>query len=69
MPELVIAELDPELARAEPDVEIQELAEASVGINLGVDFLPGALPFTPAAARLDRSAAWPPSWSGSTRWS
>jgi hypothetical protein len=52
VPELVIAELDPELAKAEPDVEIQELAEASVGINLGVDFLPGALPFTPAAGRL-----------------
>jgi len=51
VPELVLAELDPELAKAEPDVEIQELAAASVGMNLGVDFLPGALPFTPAAAR------------------
>jgi hypothetical protein len=51
VPELVIAELEPELARGEPDVEIQELADASVGANLGVDFLPGALPFTPAAAR------------------
>jgi hypothetical protein len=51
VPELVVAGLDPELAKAEPDVEIQELALASVGPNLGVDFLPGALPFTPAAAR------------------
>jgi hypothetical protein len=51
VPELVVAELDPELARAEPDVEIQELADASVGPNLGVDFLPGALPFTPAGTR------------------
>ncbi|MGA2926450.1 MAG: HipA family kinase [Solirubrobacteraceae bacterium] len=50
VPDLVVAELDPELARAEPDVEIQELAQASVGDNLGVDFLPGALPFTPSAA-------------------
>ena len=49
VPELVVAELEPELARAEPDVEIQELADASAGANLGVDFLPGALPFTPAA--------------------
>lgn len=48
VPELVVAELAPELARAEPDIEIQELADASVGDNLGVDFLPGALPFTPA---------------------
>jgi hypothetical protein len=50
VPELVVAWLEPELARAEPDTEIQELAAASVGANLGVDFLPGALPFTPAAA-------------------
>jgi hypothetical protein len=49
VPELVVAELEAELTRAEPDVEIQELAAASVGANLGVDFLPGALPFTPAA--------------------
>jgi HipA-like protein len=58
VPELVVAELAPELARAEPDPEIQELAQASVGANLGVDFLPGALPFTSAAAaNLDRDAA------------
>jgi hypothetical protein len=50
VPELVAADLDPELPRAEPDVEIQELLMASAGTNLGVDFLPGALPFTPAAA-------------------
>ena len=49
VPELVVAELDADLARAEPDPEIQELADASVGANLGVDFLPGALPFTQAA--------------------
>jgi hypothetical protein len=63
VPELVVAELDPELARAEPDVEIQELADASVGANLGVDFLPGALPFTPAAARaLDPALAADTVW-------
>jgi hypothetical protein len=51
VPELVLADLDPELPRAEPDVEIQELLVASAGTNLGIDFLPGALPFTPAATR------------------
>jgi hypothetical protein len=56
VPELVLAELDPELPRAEPDVEIQELLVASAGTNLGVDFLPGALPFTPAATH-DLAAA------------
>ena len=45
----MVADLDADLAKAEPDVEIQELALASVGSNLGVDFLPGSLPFTPAA--------------------
>jgi len=50
VPDLVLAELDPELPRAEPDQEIQDLLTASEGTNLGVDFLPGALPFTPAAA-------------------
>lgn len=49
VPELVTLALPAELARAEPDPEIQELLAASAGTNLGVDFLPGALPFTPAA--------------------
>src|SRR3954454_15721898 len=46
-PGLVLVELDPALAAAEPDPEIQDLIVASAGLNLGVDFLPGALPYTP----------------------
>ena len=49
VPDLVAIRVDLELARAEPDPEIQELVAASAGLNLGVDFLPGALPFSPAA--------------------
>jgi hypothetical protein len=49
VPELVVAGVDPELGRAEPDPEIQDLLVASAGSNLGVDFLPGSLPFNPAA--------------------
>jgi HipA-like kinase len=49
VPELALVELDPVLGRAEPDAEIQDLLTASAGLNLGVDFLPGALPFGPAA--------------------
>jgi hypothetical protein len=49
VPELVLAELDAALGRAEPDPEIQDLIVASAGLNLGVDFLPSALPFNPAA--------------------
>jgi hypothetical protein len=47
VPELVLVDVDAELGRAEPDPEIQDLINASVGVNLGVDFLPGALPYTP----------------------
>jgi hypothetical protein len=49
VPELVVAELDPRIGVAEPDPEIQDLLIASAGLNLGVDFLPGALGFTAAA--------------------
>jgi hypothetical protein len=49
VPELALVELDPVLGRAEPDPEIQDLLTASAGLNLGVDFLPGALGFNPAA--------------------
>ena len=50
VPELVSVELDPQIGVAEPDPEIQDLLIASGGLNLGVDFLPGALGFSPAAA-------------------
>jgi hypothetical protein len=45
VPEIVLVELDPALAPAEPNTEIQELLERSPGLNLGLDFLPGALSF------------------------
>src|ERR1700676_674008 len=45
VPELVLVSLDPAIGRSEPDAEIQDLLLASAGTNLGVDFLPGALPF------------------------
>jgi hypothetical protein len=47
IPELVLVELDAALSRAEPDQEIGGLLERSAGINLGLDFLPGSLPFAP----------------------
>ncbi len=49
VPEIVLVELDPVLAKAEPDPEIQELIAKSGGLNLGLDFLPGSLAFAPAA--------------------
>jgi HipA-like protein len=43
VPDLVLIDLDPQIARLEPDFEIQELLKNSAGINLGMDFLPGSL--------------------------
>src|ERR1700744_2099930 len=48
VPELVLVNLDPALGRTEPDPEINELITASAGLNLGIDFLPGALEYNPA---------------------
>jgi len=52
VPEIVFVDLDPELGRAEPDPEIQELIAASGGLNVGLDFLPGSLTYNPAAGPL-----------------
>jgi hypothetical protein len=43
VPDLVAVHLEPALAAGEPDEEVQDLLRASAGLNLGVDFLPGAL--------------------------
>ena len=44
-PELVAVELDRAIARYEADEEVQDLLTASLGLNLGIDFLPGAFGF------------------------
>lgn len=49
VPEIVFARLDPALGRAEPDYEVRGLIRASGGLNLGLDYLPGAMPFDPLA--------------------
>ena len=53
MPETVFIELDPELARTEPDPEIQQLIRASGGLNLAFDYLPGSVTFDPVADQPD----------------
>ncbi|GAA5078207.1 HipA family kinase [Streptomyces similanensis] len=50
-PELVLVNFDPELAAHEPHQEVRDLLNASPGVNLGMDFLPGARDFTPEAAK------------------
>ncbi len=49
MPELVFVEVDSALGRNEPDQEIRDLLQRSVGLNLALDFLPGSTMFDPAA--------------------
>ncbi len=44
-PRLVEVELDGAIARYEADEEVQDLLTASLGSNLGVDFLPGSFGF------------------------
>lgn len=57
VPEIVFVELDPELARTEPDPEIQELIRASAGLNLALDYLPGSVTFDPTMMRPDADLA------------
>ena len=58
VPEIVFIEIDPTLGPSEPDAEICHLLAASTGLNLGLDYLPGALPWNQlAGATLDPALA------------
>jgi hypothetical protein len=49
VPEIVFIEVEGALGRNEPDQEIRDLLSASIGLNLGLDYLPGSIMFDPAA--------------------
>jgi hypothetical protein len=49
VPEIVLVDLDLAIAASEPDPELAEPLEKSVGYNLGLDFLPGSITFDPVA--------------------
>src|SRR4051795_3485439 len=57
VPEIVLIQLDPDLARTEPDPEIQELIRASGGLNVALDYLPGSVMFDPVADAPESSLA------------
>jgi hypothetical protein len=57
IPELVFVSLDPEIAKTEPDPEIQDLIRASGGLNLGLDYLPGSVMFDPVADKPEADLA------------
>ncbi|WP_330308297.1 MULTISPECIES: HipA family kinase [unclassified Streptomyces] len=50
-PELVLVHFDPAVGEHEPHQEVQDLLRASAGLNLGMDYLPGAKDFTPEIAK------------------
>ncbi|MGD0503597.1 MAG: HipA family kinase [Steroidobacteraceae bacterium] len=57
VPEIVFMELPVELARTEPDPEIQSLIRASGGLNLALDYLPGSITFDPLVYQPDTDLA------------
>ena len=57
VPEIVFMQLDVELARTEPDPEIQDLIRASGGLNIALDYLPGAVSFDALTMQPDAELA------------
>ena len=57
VPEIVFINLDEAFGRTEGDEEIQDLLQASRGLNMGLHFLSGALTFDPVAVQIDRKTA------------
>src|ERR1700728_3882166 len=62
VPEIVFMQLPAELARTEPDPEIQSLIQASAGLNIALDYLPGSVTFDPLVyvpdAQLASAIVW-----------
>lgn len=57
MPELVFANLDEAFGRTEPDEEIQDLLKASVGLNLALHYLSGAITYDPTITKIEPTLA------------
>ena len=57
VPEIVFANLDPAFGRTEPDEEIQDLLKASVGLNLALHYLQGAITFDATVTFVDAKLA------------
>jgi len=63
VPDLVAVDLDAGIADSEPHQEIHDLLVASVGRNIGLDFLPGSMTFNPVV-----DASPDPDWAASVIW-
>ncbi len=63
VPDLVAVDLEAAIGDSEPHQEIRDLLKASVGRNIGLDFLPGSMTFNPV---VDRTPD--PDWAASVIW-
>jgi hypothetical protein len=63
VPDLVAVDLDRAIADSEPHQEIHDLLAASIGRNIGLDFLPGSLTFNPVVDRVTD-----PDWAAAVVW-
>ncbi len=61
VPRLALIEVDAEIGRREPDQEVQQLVTSSAGVNLAIDFLPGAVGY-------DRTFAVPREMAARVLW-
>ena len=57
IPEIVFVNLPADLARTEPDAEIQSLIKSSAGLNLALDYLPGSITYDPLIFEPDSQLA------------
>src|SRR5688572_14170810 len=57
IPEIVFANVDEAYGRTEPDEEIQDLLKASVGLNLALHYLSGAITFDAVVNKVDGKLA------------
>ena len=57
VPELVFMNLDDSFHKTEPDEEIQDLLKFSIGLNLGLHFLSGAITYDPLVSEVDSMTA------------
>ncbi len=53
VPEIVFLELDNSFSKAEPDEEIQDLLKFSIGLNIGMSYLPQAITYDPVVSEAD----------------
>ena len=57
VPEIVFMQLEDNFSKTEPDEEIQDLLKFSVGLNLGMHFLSGAITYDPLVSQVDGAQA------------